>query len=127
MATRLQRIPQEEFDNEDSGSPCLSFLCFLSVQYKKSGETAERALLQGDCTRENCLKKRAEGVKELILETMRGMKCRGLVEKIYKGSKQGMIAKRKPVFRYDSTSYALNFDESSGLLNDRIAARTEHT
>lgn len=69
-------------------------------------------LMHGDHpgTREKWWEKRSKSAKDFVLRSMDSFRLKSLVQRFGCGN-DGAIKRRKPIFRYDSKSYAMNFDE----------------
>lgn len=113
-----QEVQEEEvFDEEfESSNRCLALLC-LPLGFKKIDATSRRPLLHGDLTREKWWVERTKGAHAFVLRSMESFKLRRLLQKLRCNC---TIKRRKPMLRYDSKSYRLNFDEGDELLVDDV-------
>ncbi|XP_020242704.1 uncharacterized protein LOC109820921 [Asparagus officinalis] len=112
----------EEFD---SGNNCLSFLCFPFGL--KIDTTSYRSLLLGDSSsREKWWEKRSRSAKEFVLQSIGSIKLKTFVQKLRFKYNDTIVKRRKPIFRYDSKSYKLNFD-GNGVEDGEILYFSERT
>ncbi|XP_073111588.1 uncharacterized protein [Elaeis guineensis] len=129
MASLHEGIPMKGVEEEDDSEEvfgteghCLRFLCFR-CPLGKAKSTAYRSLLTEDGNKEKWWEEKGKRAKELLLESMARLRWRALVNKL---RCHNNVKKRKPVFRYDSTSYALNFDEGDDHgVEEPMAGRTK--
>ncbi|CAL9041543.1 unnamed protein product [Musa banksii] len=96
----------EEFGPE---TPCLPLLCFRCPLEKPKSRTGYRSLRHEDGDeRANCWQEGVRRARRFLSKITPRLRWRALLSKIRRCSRN---RRRKPVFRYDSTSYKLNFDE----------------